>query len=239
MKMFKAVLAATAMIGTTSAMAADAKFTLVQEFLGFTSSTGKEKSDGSDDVKTSENGIDTLREEDLEIQAQIDKLILTASPFGGAVKIGYFFMDELEAGAGLSIDSLNTKEGDEESGKSTMSSNDISLYATYTVPTGVMNLEIGGMFGISNGNVKAPMKEDGEDSKALPKITKISYSGNNFSLGVTPVFAIAKNLDYVAGLAYTISSQTIKRKPDGGTELEKKTTNSTLNLTLAEFRYKF
>lgn len=196
-----------------------AKFYAEQSVLGWTSTTSETKPDGGTAVKSSGTSMDTMADS-LRLGANVDKMSFYVYPTTNThVELGYWVMDNLEAGLGLSLNSTTSKVGDV---KSNSANNHYGVWGTYYMPMGSASLEAS--FALMMGS------NTGKNTDAAGVETKTNSTSTDISLGANYVMPLAKNFSWLGGFSYAMKNGEDK-------EGKTKTTGSELGLNLTSLRW--
>jgi hypothetical protein len=196
-----------------------AKFRAEQSVLGYSSSTSETKPDGGTAVKSSKTEMVTSMNS-LRLGASWDKMSFYVYPTTNThVEAGYWVMDNLEAGLGLSLNSSTGKVGD---AKSNSSKNTYGVWGTYYMPMGSASLEANFSFLMGSNT--------GKDTDAAGVETKTNETSTMVNLGANYVMPLAKNFSWLGGLSYAMNNGEDK-------EGKTKTTATELGLNLTTLRW--
>lgn len=175
---------------------------------------------GSDADK--EAGLKSVDLSDAYVQATFGKVNFYVNPFQTTKKfsVSYSISDAIEAGLNLGLNSWKIDKAKVED-NSTL----VGLWGFYYLAMGSMT----GEFGL--GFDSTTMKSTPAPVAPAPTSDKKESSKTDITITVNDVIPLAKNVSFVPGFSYVMST-TNKKKP---TPTQKDTDNA-LNLTVASFR---
>ncbi len=229
---FGFVLVAIFSMATATAMAVEPDFQIWQTFLGYSSVGQETKVTGSEKTKQETTNIETMPDS-LTLMAALKPVVLYAKPTApkSPIGIGYTGISNLEVGAYIGLNSV-----DVDKPKTKESALDFSVYATYSLELKFGTVELTLIPGMSSSSDETEIIV----SNNLPGEMKTKTNGTTIEFDAELVRALAKNLDYVGGIA--IVSESFKSEVNDVVAGTKETTNVTtmiLGLKLAALRYKF
>lgn len=218
----------------TAAFAEDPNFSIKYNALNYTMTNKEHKDAAGTSHKTKETAFTTFAGP-IEIGAEFgDGWVAYGYPSqkGFGLKIGKTFIEHLEAGVSLGLNNTSVDKP-----KAEASSMSYGVWALYTLPMGMMDLEFGLAPSMVSGTKKVDEVAASGTTSAVAKVD-LKTSGMSIPVSALALFGFGekKSFEIGAGVEYAMDSAENK---DNVTSTKETHSDTEINVVLSQFRYNF